>query len=137
MDEIFVFLAQEWMLVGVLAALCAAWMVVESRKGGKAVNFHDVTRLLNSDEAVLLDVRDAKEFKAGHIVGAINIPHTKLADRMAELEKHKNKTIVVVDKYGQHAGHCGKLLQDGGFNSMRLAGGMSEWLSQNLPVAKA
>jgi rhodanese-related sulfurtransferase len=40
-------------------------------------------------------------FPAGHIVGAVNIPQDKLAARMAELEKHKAKTIIVVDAMGQ------------------------------------
>ena len=132
-----VFVAQEWLLITILAVLVAALMVVESRKGGQALSHHDVTRLLNSDDAVLLDVRETKEFKTGHIVNAINIPHTKLADRISELDKHKAKTIIVADKYGQHAGHCGKVLKEKGFNAVRLQGGMTEWVSQNLPVAKS
>ncbi len=125
------------MLVSILAGLLVALMVVESKKGGKSLSYHEVTQLLNSESAVLLDVRESKEFKAGHIVNAINIPHTKLTDRLSELEKYKEKTIIVADKFGQHAGHCGKQLKDKGYESVRLQGGMSEWLAQNLPVAKA
>ena len=130
------FVNQEWLLIGLLAVLIAALIVVESRKGGKAINYHEVTRLLNSDDAILLDVRETKEFKAGHIVNAVNIPHLKLAERLSELEKYKSKTIIVADKFGQHAGACGKTLQDNGYTSTRLQGGMSEWFNQNLPVIK-
>ena len=76
----------------------------ESAKGGKSVNIHEVTRMINADEAILLDVREAKDFKAGHIAGAVSIPHTKLAERMGELEVHKAKVVIVVDKLGQHSG---------------------------------
>ena len=130
------FIAREWLLVSVLAALIVALLVVESKKGGKALSYHEVTQLLNNESAVLLDVRESKEFKTGHIVNAINIPHVKLADRISELDKFKDKTIIVADKFGQHAGHCGKQLKDKGYDSARLQGGMSEWLAQNLPVAK-
>jgi len=131
-----VFLAEQWILVSILAALGAALIVVEGLKGGKALSYHEMTRLVNSGDAVILDVRESKEFSAGHIVDALNIPYAKIADRYTELEKHRAKTIVVVDKMGQHAGAAGKTLKDKGFSVNRLQGGMTEWQSQNLPVVK-
>ena len=132
-----VFLAEQWILLSILSVLVAALVVFEGRKGGKALSHHEVTRMLNRDEAVVVDVRDGKEFSAGHIVDAIHIPYLKLADRSSELEKHRSKTIVVVDKMGQHAGAAGKTLKDKGFTVNRLQGGISEWQSQNLPVVKS
>src|SRR5690606_21113732 len=102
----------------------------------KSLSFHEVTRMLNNGEAVLLDVREKKEFDSGHIVDSINIAYTKLKDRTDELDKHKERTIVVVDKLGQHAGAAGKILKDKGFNVARLQGGISEWNGQNLPLVK-
>ena len=131
------FIAQEWLLIAVLLALVTALVVVEGRRGGQSINIHEATRLLNKEDAVLLDVRDAGEYKNGHIVNAINIPHARLSERMSELDKYKNKTIIIADKFGQHSGHCGKQLKEKGFDSLRMQGGMSEWLSQNLPVAKS
>jgi hypothetical protein len=52
-----------------------------------------------------VDIRPAKDFAAGHIVGALNIPQDKLIARLAELEKHKAKTIILVDAQGQHSRH--------------------------------
>lgn len=131
------FVAEQWMLFSVLAVLVAAFLVLEGRKGGPKVSFHEATRLLNSDAAVVLDVRESAEFKNGHIVDAINIPYAALVKRVTELEKYKSKQIIVVDKMGQHAGAAGKSLRDGGFNVVRLQGGMSEWAQQNLPLVKA
>ncbi len=131
------FVSQQWPLFGVLAVLVAAFLTVESRKGGPKVSFHQATRLLNSDEAIVLDVRDASEYKAGHIVEAVNIPHAVLDKRSSELEKHKTKQIIIVDKMGQHAGAAGKILREKGYNVVRLQGGISEWTQQNLPLVKA
>lgn len=131
-----VFISEQWLLVGLLLVLVTALIWVEGSKGGKKLNCNEMTRLVNQGEAVMLDVRDNKEYKAGHIVGAINIPHAKLGERMAELKKYQDKTIVIVDKMGQHAGAAGKLLKDNGYTATRLQGGMTEWVGQSLPVTK-
>ena len=131
------FVAQQWILFSILAVLVAAFLVFEQRKGGPKVSFHQATRLLNQDTAIVLDVRDGSDFKAGHIVDAVNIPFANLAKSLDQLEKHKSKQIIVVDKMGQHAGSAGKILRDNGFNVVRLQGGISEWSQQNLPLVKA
>lgn len=132
-----VFIAEQWVLVTILGILVTALVVVESRKGGVALTHHEITRLMNADNAVLIDIRDSKEFNAGHIAGAMNIPHTKFNSRIAELEKHKTKTIVIVDKIGQHAGTTSATLRAQGFDSKRMQGGMMDWMGQNLPVIKS
>ena len=131
-----VFVAEQWFLISTLAILVAAFFWTESHKGGKALSYHEVTRMINAGEAVLLDVREKKEFGQGHIVDSTNIPYAKLNDRCNELDKHKEKVVIVVDKLGQHAGAAGKILKDKGFNVARLQGGITEWAGQNLPLVK-
>lgn len=134
--DVMVFLSEQWILVSILGALATALFVFESRRGGKALSLQELTRLVNKDEAVVVDVREKKEYKAGHIVDAIHIAHQKLASRLSELEKHKSKIIIVVDKAGQHTGAAVKVLKDAGFSANRMQGGMAEWTGQNLPVVK-
>lgn len=134
--DFLVFASEQWLLVSILMGLMFLYIWTEKLKGGKAVSSHEVTRLLNSGDAVLLDVRDAKEYKAGHIVGAINIPFNSIATRAVELDKYQGKTIIVADKIGQHAGAVGKDLAQKGFEVRRLGGGMMDWQGQNLPVVK-
>ena len=131
------FVAEQWILVSLLLVLIVAFMIFESKKGGKTVSYHEVSRLLNSEEAILLDVRDGADYKAGHIIDAINIPHGSLATRLGELEKYKAKQVIVTDKMGQHSGHAGKVLREAGFEAVRMQGGMAEWNAQKLPVIKA
>ena len=90
-----------------------------------------------SHERVYTDLFDAEsEFDAGHIVDALNIPYEKLVSRTGELEKHKAKTIIVVDAMGQHAGTACRELQKAGFTAAKLSGGISSWRGDNLPVVK-
>jgi rhodanese-related sulfurtransferase len=131
------FISEQWMLLGLLAVLAAVFFWNEGRRGGKTLNHSEVTRMLNNGEAVLVDLREPAEFKAGHIVGAINIPHNKMETRSDELEKHRSKNVVLTDKMGQHSGAVGKNLGEKGYNVYRLRGGMAEWNAQNLPVVKS
>jgi len=131
------FVMEEWLLCSLLAAVVVAFLILESRRGGTTVTHHQATRLINDGKAVLIDLRDSKEYKAGHIVDAINIPYASLNTRLDELEKHKSKQLIVVDKMGQHAGAAGRVLREKGYTVLRLQGGMMEWTQQNLPVVKA
>ena len=126
------------MLVSILLLLIYVFVWRESSKGGKSITHHELTRLLNADEAVVLDVREQKEYSAGHISGAINIPFAKLSEREAEIRNFKSEqTIVVVDKAGQHAGAAGKNLTKLEYKVNRLSGGMIGWQNEKLPVVKA
>lgn len=132
----FEFALENWPLVAAMAALILAYFVVNSVAGGKSISVHEVTRLVNQGNALLLDIRDANDFKSGHITGAMNIPFAAINTRIDELEKHRSKCVILVDKLGQHAGDVAKQLKTKGFDVVRLGGGMSEWLHQSLPVVK-
>lgn len=91
--------------------------------------------LINRKDGVVLDIRDKKDFDAGHIVDAIGMPSTKLASHLWELDKYKSRPVIVVCRMGQHSGDACKTLQGAGFTEVvRLRGGMAEWRGQNLPV---
>ncbi|GAB1255744.1 rhodanese-like domain-containing protein [Aurantivibrio plasticivorans] len=134
--DFFIFISEQYILVGVLLALIYTFVWNEKRRGGKTVSTHELTRMMNNDEAILVDVRDPSDYKTGHIVNALNIPFNKINDRWQELEPHKAKTIILVDKMGQHTGGVGNTLRGKDFQVNRLSGGMSEWEAQNLPVVK-
>lgn len=134
--DFFIFISEQWILVSILLVLIYVFAFTERAKGGKPIAASELVRMMNSDEAVLLDIRNSNEFQDGHVHGAVNIPYNKLASRLAELDKHRDKVLVVADKLGQHAGAAGKTLSKEGYNVRRLSGGMSEWQGQNLPTVK-
>jgi rhodanese-related sulfurtransferase len=137
MAQLFEFIGHHPILVGIFAVLLVLFVRNETQRGGKGVSPQELVNLVNKEGAIVLDVRDSKEFAAGHIVDAVNVPHTALESRLAELEKYKEKPVTIVCKMGQHAGTAGAMLRKAGFASVsRLSGGMTEWRNQNLPVVK-
>lgn len=137
MSQLFEFVGNHPFLIGTFAVLLTLFIRNETQRGGKGVTPQELVNLVNREGGVVLDVRDAKEFATGHIVDAVNVPHTALESRIAELEKYKEKPVTVVCKMGQHAGTAGAMLRKAGFASVsRLTGGMTEWRNQNLPVVK-
>lgn len=134
--DFFVFISQEWLLVTTLIVLIYFYAWRERIKSGRPLSPNEVTQLVNQGNALLVDVRESAEFKAGHIVGSINIPYAKLSKESTELASYKDKTIILIDKLGQHAGAVGRFLGKEGFEVRRLGGGIAEWQAQSLPLAK-
>lgn len=137
MDRLFEFVVNHYILVSVFVVLLLALLFMESRRGGAKISAQGAVNLINRDEAVVLDIRDRKDFGEGHITGALNIPLSSLKERAGELEKHKAKQIIVADKMGQHSAMAVKLLVAEGFeNVARLDGGVADWKASNLPLVK-
>ncbi|VVN75984.1 rhodanese-like domain-containing protein [Pseudomonas fluorescens] len=130
------FATNHYLLVGAFVVLLALLIAREMSRGGKSLSTRELTALVNNDQGVVIDIRPTKDFAAGHIVGALNIPQDKLTARVGELEKHKAKTIILVDAQGQHAGTHARELLKSGFNAAKLSGGVSSWKADNLPLVK-
>lgn len=137
MDQVIEFSTNHWPLVFAFVVLLLLAIAMELKRSGASISTHELTRKVNSENAIVLDVREAKEFKAGHIVDAINVPSIKLDSELKALEKYKQQPVIVVCNLGQHAGQAVRKLEAAGFeNVFRLTGGMSGWRSDNLPVVK-
>ena len=137
MEQFFSFLGDHPILVGTFLLLLFLFFRNERTRAGATVGTQELVRLVNKENAVVLDVRERNEFMEGHIVDALNIPYTSLESRLDEISQHKEKPIVIACKMGQHSGAAGTLLQKNGFtNVTRLTGGYAEWRAQNLPVVK-
>src|SRR5687767_15413464 len=79
--------------------------------GGAEVGTLEATRLMNQSGSLVLDVRDAKDYAAGHLPRARHIPLKELAGRLGELAKFKEKPIIVTDKSGTRAGMACRFLR--------------------------
>ena len=130
------FATNHCVLVAVFVVLSVAGLVNEIRRGGQSLINGQLTALVNADKGLVIDIRPAKEYTAGHIVGAVNIPQDKLASRMTELDKHKEKTLIVVDAMGQQSGTVCRDLLKAGYNAAKLSGGVSSWKADNRPLVK-
>ncbi|ATR81378.1 rhodanese-like domain-containing protein [Pseudomonas sp. FFUP_PS_473] len=130
------FATNHYLLVALFAVLLVLLILTEARRGGRSLSSGELTALVNSEKGLVIDIRTSKDFAAGHIVGALNIPQDKLAARIGELEKHKAKTLIVVDNMGQHSGTTCRELLKAGFTAAKLSGGVSSWRADNLPLVK-
>ncbi len=134
-DLIFQFLGEQWILVAALATTLGMLILHETRKAGPALSISEAVQLVNNEEGVFLDIRDGGDYARGHITDALHIPAATLAKRAGELEKFREKPVVVVCKMGQSAGSATKTLRAQGFSrAQKLSGGMMEWDAQKLPV---
>ncbi len=129
------FLSQQWILVGALLAVIVMLILHEGRKSGPSLSPQQAINVVNSEDGVFIDLRDAAEFKKGHIVNAVNIPSSKLPARLVELEKFKDKPIVLVCKMGQQSSAAGKQLKAENYTKVyKMTGGMMEWSNLQLPT---
>lgn len=131
------FLAQQWVLVAALLTALGMLVFHETRKSGPAVSPQQAINLVNAEQGVFVDLREAGDYKQGHIVEALNIPAVKLESRVAELDKYRQRPVILVCKMGQQAGAAGKQLRAAGFERVyKMTGGMMEWGNLQLPTIK-
>ena len=138
MDQLFEFIGNHPILVGTFVLLIFFFIRNETQRGGRGVTAQQLVDMVNREDAVVLDVREKKDYDEGHIVDAINIPYSALESRLSELKDYKSRPLVVACKMGQHSGAAGTLLRKNGFEQVsRLTGGVAEWRNQSLPVVKS
>lgn len=131
------FILDNILLVGVALVSGLALLIPALQPRGHRASTLQVTQLLNRGKTVVVDVRTAEEFAKGHLRDAKNIPLADLATRIGELDKSKNKQIIVVDQTGNRADKAAKLFQNAGFNEVVcLEGGVAAWQAANLPTVK-
>ena len=97
--NVYTFIGQEWLLNHCAFRADLAIILSGRKASGLPIASAEVVRLMNSDEAVVVDVRPSSDFNNGHIHGAINIPHSQFANRVSELEKKRDKLIVSLIKW--------------------------------------
>ena len=135
--QIVEFVGNHWSLVAAFFIVLGLFFYTEQRKKGQSINTAELSRLINKEDAIVVDLRESGEFRKGHIVDSINIPNAKLAERLGELEPHKNRPIILVCPMGQMSGTAGGILQKSGFTQvLRLGGGIGSWRAENLPLVK-
>lgn len=131
------FLIDQIFLIGIVALSGGAllWPVLTQR--GKKVTPAEAVQLINRGKTTILDVRDGKEYAEAHLPDARHIPAGELKQRVAELDKFKTRTIVVVCQKGGRAFGAAKLLGGAGFeNVVVLDGGQAAWQTAGLPLTK-
>ena len=105
---------------------------------GQEVGPSEAVQLINRRDAVVIDVRDAADYKAGHITNARHFPEAEIESRLKDLEKVKSKPIIVSCGRGNRSVNVAHRLRKLGFNEVvSLRGGISAWQQANMPLEKS
>lgn len=103
--------------------------------GAREVDAGELRARADAGEVVVLDVRPAEEYLAGHIPGALSIPVDELAGRLDELPEDTEVVVYCRGEYCVLAYDAVRLLTARGLRAVRLNDGMLEWRLADLPVA--
>lgn len=107
------------------------------RSGGDNVDPTAATLLINREDALVIDVREPAEFVAGHIPQARNIPLSKFAERVGELDQFKERPVIVNCRSGHRSANaCGQLKKHGFTRIYNLDGGVGAWEQAGLPLSR-
>ena len=100
-----------------LMALAGALVGCFGPKGGK---------MKLPDNAVLLDVRQADEFNAGHIDGAVLVPHDTIAEKVGAVVPDKNTPVYIYCRSGRRSAIAVEAMKKLGYTNLTDLGGMDE-----------
>ncbi len=140
MNRIVEFLTDHWALSLAFVVTFTLLLVTEARRrvgGAKQLSPVDAVRLMNQQDALLLDVREEREFKEGHIANALHVPVGLIDREIGQLDEHKAKPIIVYCRSGARAARAAASLRKHGLaNIYTLTGGLQAWQAANLPIKK-
>ncbi len=101
------------------------WMISRNLSHYSANEVVEKTK--SSTPTILLDVRTVAEYSGGKIKGSINIPLHELRRRMFELEKYREREIIVYCASGNRSIPATQMLMKNGFRAANMRGGLAAW----------
>lgn len=130
MDNIFL------VAVAVVSGAMLVWPLLR-RGGGPSVTTLEATQMINRQDALLLDVREQAEYAQAHILNARGLPLSQLEARIGDIEKFKDKPLIVYCATDNRSSAAAATLKKRGFsNVVILSGGFAAWQQAGLPVQK-
>ena len=132
------FIVDNWMLISI-ALVSGSLLLWPILQGAVAAGLEPsaAVQLINRQKAVVIDVCEAAEFAAGHIVGAKNVPLAELEVRLPSIVKNKSLPLILVCQTGARSNRAVTIAKRLGYEQTQsLAGGLAGWKSANLPIEK-
>ena len=134
------FVTNNWHLIALafVSGAMLLWPTVRrATAGGASLSTLQATHLINREDALVLDVRDAAEFAKGHVLGAKSAPLAEIEKRAGDLVKNKAKPLIVCCDGGNQSLAALPRLRKIGFEKVfSLSGGYVAWQQAGLPVEK-
>ena len=138
MNQLLEFASNNLILVSAFFFVLALLIInIGQTANSRGVSPHDVVRLLNDGDTVVVDLRGKADFDAGHIINAKNISAADIKGGDTRLDKYKNKPILVYCATGTSSGPIVKQMLSTDFENVQsLKGGVAAWRSDNLPLTR-
>jgi len=113
------------------------WPMVRRGAGGVSVTTLEATQLINRQDALVVDVREQAEYAQAHILNSRLLPLSQIEARMADIDKFKDKPVIVYCATGNRSNSAAAILRKSGFSNVsNLSGGFAAWQQAGLPVQK-
>ena len=123
-------------VVAFVSGAMLLWPLFRRTTGGPWVSTAQATHLINREDALMVDIREPGEYSAGHILGAKNVPLSRLGDA-ADLAKRKERPLIVYCDGTERSSKAVSALKKQGFaRVVNLSGGLRAWQQAGLPVEK-
>ncbi len=141
MDRYIEFVTNHWLLF--IALMVVTFLLLQEFFESALRKFEMISPILvvakmNNEDPVIIDVREANEFKTGHIEGAINTPLSNFDKELEKLSKYKLKPVIVVCQTGTRSTTACKKLTSMGFEKVfSMIGGMQSWEENKYPITKS
>ncbi len=137
MLEFNLFLIDYWFYSVPLFLFVFLFFRSEMKKGGQRISPNDLTRIVNKENGMIIDLRKKELFEIGHITGSKNIPSADFDNNSSDLDKHKDKPIILICEMGRDSANIGEKLQKRDFKqTLILKGGMLTWVEESLPLVR-
>ncbi|MDM0120469.1 rhodanese-like domain-containing protein [Variovorax arabinosiphilus] len=133
------FIVDNWMLIliAVSSGAMLAWPLIRGTGGG-SLTAQGAVQLINRERAVMIDVRDAAEYAAGHATGARNVPLDQLEQKLPGTVKNKSVPVLLMCATGARAQRALATAKKLGYEQAQVVGGgLKSWKDANLPIEKA
>ena len=133
------FIVDNWMLIliAVSSGAMLAWPLIRGTGGG-SLTAQGAVQLINRERAVMIDVRDAAEYAAGHATGARNVPLDQLEQKLPGTVKNKSVPVLLMCASGARAQRALATAKKLGYEQAQVVGGgLKSWKEANLPIEKA
>lgn len=138
MEQVFEFASNNLLLVGGFVAVLGllAWTeIMRKVQGLTELTPAQAVAWINDPSAVVIDISPVADFNKGHIVNAMNLQASRLANPDAEIQKLKENKLLVVCRSGQTAVAAAANLKKMGAGEVAvLKGGMAQWRSDQFPI---
>jgi rhodanese-related sulfurtransferase len=134
------FFIDNWVLIAAafVSGAMLVWPAVKAGGRAGSLGVNDAVLLMNREKAVVVDVCEANEFAAGHIIGAKHVPLGELEAKLTATVKNKANPVIFVCASGARSNRAVAVAKKLGYeNAQSLSGGMGAWREANLPIEKA